>query len=196
MWPGYGKRSAERTNSRNGYRQREWTPGRPRRYRHPEAAFRAPTSRTGCWNTAAAPSSPSSPVAGALVVTLRGTGRTTSGADDHSEYLSTTDHDDIRLVGGCVGRAASTWASLESCGARRTGNAGRRAPVAISWLAYGVEDPPYEGAYGARNGAGDVASPHLRPTPLGAPLTWTPASGATPTSLTTGRWSPTCTTCG
>ncbi|GAA2795342.1 hypothetical protein GCM10020219_078240 [Nonomuraea dietziae] len=53
---GYGQRSEERTNRRNGYRSREWdTRGpAPSSSRSPSCA-RAPTSRTGCWNGVAGP---------------------------------------------------------------------------------------------------------------------------------------------
>ena len=45
----YGERSDERDNHRNGYRAREWdTRAGTVELAIPEAAARAPTSRTGC----------------------------------------------------------------------------------------------------------------------------------------------------
>ena len=53
----YGARSAERTNSRNGYRGREWdTRAGTMEVGDPEAADRSATSRTGCCSGAAGPS--------------------------------------------------------------------------------------------------------------------------------------------
>ncbi|EUA02423.1 transposase, Mutator family protein [Mycobacterium kansasii 662] len=55
---GYGQRSSERTNSRNGYRHRQFdTRQEVWIWRSPSCA-RAPTSRTGCWNAANAPNGP------------------------------------------------------------------------------------------------------------------------------------------
>ena len=52
----YGAASPERVNSRNGYRHRDLRhPGRHDRRRDPEAARRAPTSRTGCSSGASGP---------------------------------------------------------------------------------------------------------------------------------------------
>jgi transposase-like protein len=55
---GYGERSDERVNSRNGYRHRDWDT----RAGTVELAIRncgrARTSRTGCCSTAAVPSRP------------------------------------------------------------------------------------------------------------------------------------------
>lgn len=54
----YGQRSSERTNSRNGYRHRQFdTRAGSLVWRFPSCA-RGPTSRTGCWNAANAPSGP------------------------------------------------------------------------------------------------------------------------------------------
>ena len=56
---GYGERSTERTNQRNGYRHRQFDT-RDRHHwiwRSPSCGT-APTSRTGCWNAANAPSGP------------------------------------------------------------------------------------------------------------------------------------------
>ena len=48
---GYGERSQERTNRRNGYRARDWdTRAGTVELASPEAARRLATSRTGCWN--------------------------------------------------------------------------------------------------------------------------------------------------
>ncbi len=52
----YGTRSPERTNSRNGYRARDWTPAPARSsWRCPSCAP-APTSPSGCWNVVGVPS--------------------------------------------------------------------------------------------------------------------------------------------
>ena len=53
----YGARSAERTNSRNGYRARDvGHPGRHDRGGDPRSCGPGPTSRTGCSSGAAGPS--------------------------------------------------------------------------------------------------------------------------------------------
>ena len=49
---GYGERSAERVNSRNGYRHRAWTPG-PAPSTWPCRSYgRAATTRAGSWSPA------------------------------------------------------------------------------------------------------------------------------------------------
>src|SRR6476659_499270 len=52
----YGQRSSERTNQRNGYRHRHSTPGQVHWIWRSPRCGTAPTSRTGCWNAASAPS--------------------------------------------------------------------------------------------------------------------------------------------
>jgi len=55
---GYGERSEERVNSRNGYRLREWDTGAGAiELAIPNCAV-GPTSRSGCWTGAAVPSRP------------------------------------------------------------------------------------------------------------------------------------------
>ena len=56
---GYGERSPERVNSRNGYRHRAWTPGRARSTWPCPSCGRAATTRAGCWNPAGGRNEPS-----------------------------------------------------------------------------------------------------------------------------------------
>ena len=49
---GYGERSAERTNSRNGYRTASSTPAQGRWISRSRSCGRVSISRTGCWNGA------------------------------------------------------------------------------------------------------------------------------------------------
>jgi transposase-like protein len=53
---GYGQRSLERVNSRNGYRHRDWDTRVGTVELEIPSCARAATSRTGCWNAAAGPS--------------------------------------------------------------------------------------------------------------------------------------------
>ena len=46
----YGERSTERTNSRNGYRHRQFDTAQSLWISRSPSCTRAPTSRTGCWN--------------------------------------------------------------------------------------------------------------------------------------------------
>jgi transposase-like protein len=55
---GYGQRSTERTNTRNGYRRRVGTPGPGRSTWPSRSCGRAATSRSGCWSGAGGPSPP------------------------------------------------------------------------------------------------------------------------------------------
>ncbi len=55
---GYGERTPEWVNSRNGYRERTWTRGRARSTWPSPSCARAATSRTGCWSSAADRSGP------------------------------------------------------------------------------------------------------------------------------------------
>jgi hypothetical protein len=51
---GYGERSAERTNQRNGCRHREFGTRAGNWMSRSPSFGRVPTSRTGCWNGASA----------------------------------------------------------------------------------------------------------------------------------------------
>src|SRR3954468_5736855 len=53
---GYGQRSTERTNQRNGYRHREFDTRTGTLDLATRSCGTAPTSRTGCWNAASVPS--------------------------------------------------------------------------------------------------------------------------------------------
>jgi hypothetical protein len=53
---GYGERSAERVNSRNGYRPREWTPAPARWNWRSRSCVPGRTSRTDCSSAASEPS--------------------------------------------------------------------------------------------------------------------------------------------
>ena len=54
---GYGERTEERTNSRDGYRGRRWeTRAGTIDLKVPDSCVRAPTSRRGCWCIAVGPS--------------------------------------------------------------------------------------------------------------------------------------------
>ena len=54
---GYGERSDERINSRNGYRAREWdTRAGTIELAIPKLRSGLATSRTGCWSAGAGPS--------------------------------------------------------------------------------------------------------------------------------------------
>jgi putative transposase len=55
---GYGQRSAERTNQRNGYRHRQFDTRTGSLDLAIPSCGRAPIFRTGCWNAANAPSGP------------------------------------------------------------------------------------------------------------------------------------------
>lgn len=55
---GYGERSNERTNSRNGYRHRQFDTRAALWISRSPSCGTALTSRTGCWNAANAPSGP------------------------------------------------------------------------------------------------------------------------------------------
>ena len=52
----YGARSAERTNTRNGYRHRDFDTRAGTLEVAIPSCGRAPTSSTGCWNASAGPS--------------------------------------------------------------------------------------------------------------------------------------------
>ena len=53
---GYGERSTERTNQRNGIGTANSTPGQAHWIWRSPSCGTAPTSRTGCWNAVSAPS--------------------------------------------------------------------------------------------------------------------------------------------
>src|SRR4051812_20837697 len=52
---GYGQRSTERMNQRNGYRQRQFDTAQAHWILRSQSYGTAPTSRTGCWNAVNAP---------------------------------------------------------------------------------------------------------------------------------------------
>ncbi len=55
---GYGTRSDERVNRRNGYRVRDWAPAPAPSSRRSRNCVAGPTSPSGCWSGAAGPSRP------------------------------------------------------------------------------------------------------------------------------------------
>ncbi len=55
---GYGERSSERINQRNGYRHRQFVPAQDHWIWRSPSYGRVATSRTGCWNAANAPNGP------------------------------------------------------------------------------------------------------------------------------------------
>ncbi|CAN5762892.1 hypothetical protein BH09ACT7_BH09ACT7_60750 [soil metagenome] len=55
---GYGERSTERTNSRNGYRHRQFDTRAAHWIWRSRSCGRGPTFRIGCWNAASALSGP------------------------------------------------------------------------------------------------------------------------------------------